>query len=187
MGECTGTEIEASHQGEFERLRAERGLERCRFLLHDIETQTLDERYDRIISFEVIEHLRDERNVRRYLDRLGDEGLMAISVPNKWWIFETHGSRRLPLLKWNRVPFLSWLPRPIHERVANARIYTKRRIVRLLEDAGFRVLEATYVTAPLDVLPAGRLKRLLTSTIFARDTTRIPFLARAILVVARRP
>jgi 2-polyprenyl-3-methyl-5-hydroxy-6-metoxy-1,4-benzoquinol methylase len=187
MRECTGSEFELSHRGEFERYRAMRGLENCKWVLHDIETQALDESYDRIISFEVIEHLRDERSVQRYLGHLRPGGLMAISVPNKWWIFETHGSQRLPILRWNRVPFLSWLPKPIHERVANARIYTKRRIVRLLEDAGFDVLSATYVTAPLDVLPDGRLRRLLTGTLFAGDTTRVPALATAIFVVARRP
>lgn len=186
MGECTGIDVEARHRAAFEHQEATTGLANCRFVLHDIEREPLPGRYDRIISFEVIEHLRDERSVRRYFEQLRPGGLMAITVPNKWWLFETHGAR-LPLLPWNRVPLLSWLPRPLHERVANARIYTRRRIVRLLEQAGFHVTRTLYVTAPMDVLPEGALKRLLTERVFARDTTRVPFMATSILVVAERP
>ncbi len=58
---------------------------------------------------------------------LKDGGLAAISVPNKWWIFETHGAR-LPLLPWNQGPVLFLASELIHERFANARIYTKKRI-----------------------------------------------------------
>jgi 2-polyprenyl-3-methyl-5-hydroxy-6-metoxy-1,4-benzoquinol methylase len=185
MGDCTGIDIEPLHRAAFERQRAASGLTNCRFLVHDIELGPLDERYDRIISFEVIEHLRDERSVRRFFDQLAPGGLIALSVPNKWWIFETHGAK-LPLLAWNRVPFVSWLPKPLHERVANARIYTRRRIVRLLERSGFTVTGTAYVTAPMDVLREGRLKRFLTSWVFRGDTTRIPLLATALFVVARR-
>jgi 2-polyprenyl-3-methyl-5-hydroxy-6-metoxy-1,4-benzoquinol methylase len=186
MKECTGIDIEPIHRPAFERHKAAHALTNCRFVVHDIERGGLDEMYDRIISFEVIEHLRDETSVRRYFDQLGPGGILAVSVPNKWWVFETHGTK-LPLLPWNRVPFLSWLPRPVHERIAGARIYTKRRIVRLLERAGFTVTHASYVTAPLDVLPEGRVKRFLVSHVLTNDTTKVPLVATAIFVVARKP
>ncbi len=111
---------------------------------------------------------------------------MVISVPNKWWIFETHGAR-LPLLPWNRVPFFSWLPRVIHERYAYARIYTKSRIIRVLQKAGYEILRVVYVTAPMDVLKKGRLKQFLLKYIFKNDSTNIPFKSTSILVVARKP
>jgi hypothetical protein len=92
---------------------------------------------------------------------------------------------KLPLLPWNRVPFFSWLPKFIHERFANARIYTKGRIRRVLEEAGIEVLEMKYVTAPMDVLKEGALKRFLINNVFDTETTPVPFLSTAIFIVAR--
>jgi hypothetical protein len=111
--------------------------------------------------------------------------MAAFSVPNKWWIFETHGAR-LPLLPWNRVPFFSWLPRPLHGRWANARIYTKRRIKKLLETHGFEVLSMQYVTAPMDVVKWKPLKNFLRKFVFNSDTTRVPFKAVSIFISARK-
>ena len=105
--------------------------------------------------------------------------------PNKWWIFETHGAN-LPLLPWNRVPFFSWLPKAIHERYANARIYTRERIVRLLEKHGFTVLDTEYVTAPMDMLPKGAFKNFVIKYFFNSDATRIPFKSTSIFVVAKK-
>src|SRR5207247_1410784 len=103
-----------------------------------------------------------------------------ISVPNKAWIFETHGAR-LPLLPWNRVPFFSWLPKSIHDRYANARIYSKREITGILSKHHLNIKHAEYITAPMDVVSIGWLKRFLRSTVFVNDTTPIPFFSTSIL------
>jgi SAM-dependent methyltransferase len=142
---------------------------------------------DCLLSFEVLEHVEDEalalREWRRLL-RAG--GKLIVTVPNRWWIFETHGAD-LPLLRWNRVPFYSWLPRRLHDRHARARIYRQRDIIQRLDQAGFRVETACRVTAPMDVVSWRPLRNLLRRTIFRRDSTRVPMLATAILVVAHRP
>src|SRR5690606_1113880 len=128
---CTGIEMNDDHEEEFKRFKKQFQAENCEFNILNIEKTKPVKQYDRIISFEVIEHLTSEDAVQFYYESLKPGGLMAISVPNKWWIFETHGAK-LPLLPWNRVPFFSWLPTPIHEKWANARIYTRKRILRLL-------------------------------------------------------
>ena len=135
---CLGIEIFEGNKEEFQAIKNKLNVTNCEFKVLDIEKEKLNKQFDRIISFEVVEHLKDERNVKNYFELLKDGGIAAISVPNKWWIFETHGAR-LPLLPWNRVPLFSWLPKPIHEKFANARIYTKARIKKLLEGAGFKV------------------------------------------------
>ncbi len=141
---------------------------------------------DCAVSFEVLEHVADERESLAELHRvLRPGGVLILTVPNRWWIFETHGAS-LPLLPWNRVPFFSWLPERIHDRWARARIYRRRGISRLIAASGFTVLESQYVTAPLDVLRWAPLQRLLRATLFRRDSTGCPFLATAIFVVARR-
>ncbi|MFN7302266.1 MAG: class I SAM-dependent methyltransferase [Bacteroidota bacterium] len=185
MGEVCAVEVFPEHRETFEKLRSQMNVRNCNMQIFDIEAQPFPGGYDRMLSFEVIEHLRSEDSIANYFASLAPGGMAVFSVPNKWWIFETHGAR-LPLLPWNRVPFFSWLPRPLHERWANARIYTRSRIVKLLEKHGFTVQSTAYITAPLDVLPAGALKRFLQRWIFKGDTTRVPFFSTSIFVVAVR-
>lgn len=145
-----------------------------------------DECFEVVVSFAVLEHVADETaGLREMIRVLKVGGQCVISVPNKWWIFETHGAR-LPLLPWNRVPFFSWLPRSLHARFAMARIYTRRDIVGLLKQQNCEIQYACYLTAPMDVLPVPSLQKILRWTIFRNDQTRIPFLATEILVSCRK-
>ena len=185
MKSCLGIEIFEGNKEEFQTIKNKLNVNNCEFKIHDIEKESLSKQFDRIISFEVIEHLKDEKNIKSYYELLKDDGIAAISVPNKWWIFETHGAR-LPLLPWNRVPLFSWLPKPIHEKFANARIYTRARIKKLLEDAGFKVKSMEYITAPLDVLKEGKLKTFLLKNIFKGETTKVPFLSTSIFIVVEK-
>jgi len=182
---CLGIDITDEHLSVFDNFIKQNNILNCEYKLLDIEKNDPPNQFDRIVSFEVIEHLRSEDGVKFYYDALKEGGLIAISVPNKWWIFETHGAR-LPVLPWNRVPFFSWLPKRIHEKFANARIYTKRRIVKLLQKHGFTVLSAEYVTAPMDVLPNGKFKELVIKYFFNKDTTKAPFKAISIFVLAKK-
>ena len=174
-----------AHLKDFETYRDAHSITNCDYKIVDVTNEKASTQYDRIISFEVIEHLSSEDGVQYYFDSLKPGGMMAISVPNKWWPFETHGAK-LPLLPWNRVPFFSWLPRPIHERYANARIYTKGRIQKLLEKHGFEVVDYCYVTTPLDVLNDSWIKRFLLKYTFKTITTNLPIKAPAIFMVARK-
>lgn len=140
---------------------------------------------DVVTSFTVLEHVADERRALRELRRvLKPGGLLVVTVPNRWWLFETHGCD-LPLLPWNRVPLVSWWPRRLHDRWARARIYRRREIVALLRECGFTVEDIARLTAPLDVLPDGALRRALRATLFRADRARWPWLATEILVAAR--
>lgn len=142
---------------------------------------------DTVVSFEVLEHVEDEQQALAEIHRvLVPGGRLCLTVPNRWWIFETHGAD-LPWLPWNRVPFFSWLPKRIHDRWARARIYRRREIVGLLRAHGFEVERSAYVTAPMDVARPSVLKHLLRRTIFRPDTTPVPGFATAVLVIARKP
>jgi 2-polyprenyl-3-methyl-5-hydroxy-6-metoxy-1,4-benzoquinol methylase len=137
---------------------------------------------DVVLSYEVLEHVPDEEaalaEIRRVLKPGGE---MIISVPNKAWIFETHGAR-LPVLPWNRVPFFSWLPKAIHGKYAKARIYTLSGIVNLLRYHGLEVRATEYITAPMDVIRIGWMQRILRASVFRGDRTSIPFFSTSILV-----
>lgn len=185
MKYCVGLDITTEHLDKFQSIVIKNKIENCFYRLQDIERTIPIEQFDRIISFEVIEHLQNENSVSYYYKSLKEDGIMAISVPNKWWIFETHGVKN-STFPWNRVPFFSWLPRSIHEKFANARIYSKRRITKLLEYHGFTVISARYITAPMDVLPSGKFKDLVVRYFFNSDITRIPFKSTSIFIVAKK-
>lgn len=181
-----GLEYFDGHQQEFEQLKQQFQCQNISFSQRDVENTSPDKQYDRMISFEVYEHLLHESSISYYFDILKPDGLAAITVPNKWWIFETHGAK-LPLLPWNRVPFFSWLPTFLHERWANARIYTKKRICRILKNAGFEIVDVQYITAPMDVLKEGWLKSFLLKYIFNSPTTKNPFKSTSIFIVVKKP
>jgi 2-polyprenyl-3-methyl-5-hydroxy-6-metoxy-1,4-benzoquinol methylase len=184
FNKCLGIDI-FDYSNEFALQKEKNNAINAEFRQIDLEKEILNEKFDRLISFEVIEHLQNENSIAAYSALLKPGGLAAITVPNKWWVFETHGAR-LPLLPWNRVPFFSWLPQFIHERYANARIYTTQRIIRLLQKNGFTVIDHCYITAPMDVLKEGKLKKFLTKNIFKGDSTKIPVLSTSIFILAEK-
>lgn len=186
VAEVDGVDISEENREAFEAQKTRGAVTNCRFLVLGVEEIDESERYDRIVSFEVLEHLPDDREAAGKMYRLLKPGGEAVvSVPNKWWIFETHGAR-LPLLPWHRVPFFSWLPNWLHRRFAKARIYTRRRIGRLLKEAGFEILDVAYVTAPMDAVGSPALQRFLRRFFFRTATTRVPFLATSVLVHVRK-
>jgi ubiquinone/menaquinone biosynthesis C-methylase UbiE len=145
-----------------------------------------DSSVDVVVSFEVLEHVADEAAVLKEILRvLMPGGDLVITVPNRWWIFETHGAH-LPILPWNRIPFFSWLPRGFHRRYALARNYSRRAISALLREAGFRVRAARYVTAPMDVVSHPWLQRTLRASLFRGDTTQWGILATSLFIHATK-
>lgn len=146
-----------------------------------------DSHFDVVVSYAVLEHVQDESQALEEIYRvLKPGGDFVISVPNKCWLFETHGAR-LPLLSWNRVPFFSWLPKSIHSRFARARIYRKKDIVRTLEAKQFNVLATSYITAPMDVVRSPALQIFLRTVVFRGDLTPLPFLSTEVLAHCRKP
>jgi ubiquinone/menaquinone biosynthesis C-methylase UbiE len=141
-----------------------------------------DGHFDLVVSFAVLEHVQDEAKALSEIHRvLKQRGELLIAVPNKWWIFETHGAR-LPVLSWNRVPFFSWLPKALHSRFANARIYRKKEIISKLKATGFEIVESFYMTAPMDMVKSLSVQKLLRSVIFRGDRSKVPFLSTEIFV-----
>lgn len=183
-----GVDVDTTSIEKFHQLIAQRNLgDRVEAIEYDGRTLPLaDASVDFAISFEVLEHVLDERRALEELHRVLKPGArLAMSVPNRWWVFETHGAA-LPLLKWNRVPFFSWLPKALHDRWARARIYSRREIVRKLRDAGFHIEDSGYITAPMDVVKNPKLQQVLRESVFRGDRTSVPVLSTAVLVIAAR-
>lgn len=145
-----------------------------------------DDSADFLTCIEVIEHTENDIATIKELFRvLKPGGTAVVTVPNKWWVFETHGAN-LPVLPWNRVPFFSWLPKSIHSRYAKARIYRKAEIESMLETAGFKVAHSLYVTAPMDMIKHPGLQRLVRGLLFRTDETRLPFFSTSVMVIVQK-
>ena len=141
---------------------------------------------DVVTSFTVLEHVPDEQVALAEMRRiLRPGGKLIITVPNRWWIFETHGAD-LPLLQWNRVPLVSWWPKKLHDRWARARIYGRREIEKLIVQSGFTIESSFRMTAPMDMIPWEPLRGFVRSTLFRSDRAPTPFQATEIVVAATR-
>ena len=141
---------------------------------------------DVVTSFTVLEHVPDEQAALAEMYRvLKPGGRLIISVPNRWWIFETHGCD-LPLLPWNRVPLVSWWPKVWHDRWARARIYRLREIKELVGGAGFHIEAGFRMTAPMDMIGNPFLRRLVRATLFRSDRAAFPVQATENFVFATR-
>jgi SAM-dependent methyltransferase len=164
-------------------------LENVRYLLADGRLLPFDDNaFDNVVvSFEVLEHTADDRGALAEIARVMKPGaVLTMSVPNKWYLMETHGMKWRPQsIKWSRVPLLSWLPTTIHEHYANARIYTKRRILGLLDDAGFDVLQHRYIMPPFDKVNRPRAKAALRKVFDGVDASPLRVIGVAHFVAAR--
>jgi SAM-dependent methyltransferase len=182
FSQVVGLDVAAGHLPAFGALTTG-----ARGVLYDGERFPLaDACADCVTCFAVLEHVAQEGAVLAEMARvLRPDGALLLSVPHRWWVFETHGAS-LPWLPWNRVPLVSWWPTWLHDRYAHARIYTRRDILSRVRRAGLRVDACTLLTAPMDVVRNRVLQGFLRGTVFRSDETRIPFLAVEILLAVRK-
>tara|TARA_B100000745_G_scaffold260946_1_gene184698 strand:- start:222 stop:962 length:741 start_codon:yes stop_codon:yes gene_type:complete len=185
---CHGIDISKKYLKQFQDVILKNRITNCTFSCSDIEEgSSVDKKFDRIICFEVLEHVKDDTHALKIMfKKLKPNSKIAISIPNKWWIFETHGAH-LPLLPWNRVPFFSWLPKSIHGKYAKAKNYEANEMRNLLTKVGFKIVDIKYINAPMDMVPFKFIQNILRSTIFKNDTTNIPFLSTSIMLFAEKP
>ncbi len=142
---------------------------------------------DVAFCIETLEHVTDDAAGLRELQRvIRPGGHVLLTVPNKWFIFETHGLKN-GLPGGNRFPFVSWLPRAIHSRIAAARIYSNGQIRSLVEDAGFVDVKVDYVMPPLDKVVLPRLRGLLRKLVRLVERGPLRRFGVSLIVCARKP
>ncbi len=153
-----------------------------------IEELEIDEKFDVVISIEVLEHVSNEDIVlEKIRDLLVDDGEIIFFVPNKLYPFETHGARIFGRNIHFRgsFPFLSWAPRFIRRFFVQERIYTKRRLKRLFLNHGFQVLEFDYWMPPLDKINS-RIARFVRKILRIIERTPLKAFGISIFCVARK-
>ncbi len=147
-----------------------------------------DASFDVVFCIETLEHVADERLTLRGMYRvLKPGGSLVLIVPNKWYLFETHGLRPRWLKKSNRYPFASWLPHPIHSRLANARIYTARDIRRLLDETGWIDMRLEWMLPPLDLVRSRLLREGLRRLLAVGECTPLKRFGVSLIAAATKP
>ena len=147
-----------------------------------------DARFDVAFCIETLEHVNDEALTLRELTRvLRPGGSLVLFVPNKRYVFETHGIRfRGKYLKHSYLyPFVSWLPRALHARLAIARIYTSGDMRRLLKS--WHNVRIDWMMPPLDFLNAPRLRQPLRRVISRIERGPLRRFGVSIAVIAQKP
>ncbi len=86
-----------------------------------------DSAYDVLFSHEVLEHVVDDRLCVREMVRVTRPGgHIIIFVPNRLYLFETHGIYWKGSYRFGNKPFINWLPNSVRNRLApHVRAYTK--------------------------------------------------------------
>lgn len=140
-----------------------------------------DESFDLMLSHEVVEHVDDDRaavaEMVRALRPPSDNtpgGRLVLFVPNRGYPFETHGIFWRGGYRFGNIPFVSYLPRAIRDRLApHVRVYSGRDLERLFEGLPVRVVRRTVIFGAYDNLIARSptIGRLLRSALQALERT----------------
>ncbi|MFN3742226.1 MAG: class I SAM-dependent methyltransferase [Anaerolineales bacterium] len=122
--------------------------------------------FDLILSHEVIEHVRDDRQaVGEMLRVLRPGGRLVLFCPNRGYPFETHGIYWRGKYYFGNIPLVNYLPRRWRDRLApHVRVYTQKDLQALFEGLQVRFIHRTVLFGGYDNLiarfgPFGRLLR----------------------------
>lgn len=110
--------------------------------------------FDIVTMIEVLEHTANDSAVLRECHRvLRPGGYLALFVPNKLYPLESHPCHIAKHSIGRNIPFVSWLPDSLRKHLCFARIYSRRRLLKLAREKGFGVEKFSYVYPPIDTFP----------------------------------
>lgn len=128
-----------------------------------------ENRFDLVLSHEVLEHVQDDRAAVAEMVRvLKPGGRAVIFAPNRLYPFETHGHYWRGVYHFGNTPLINYLPDPLRNRLApHVRAYTGVGLRRLFLGQPVRVIHHSQIYPGYDNLVArhpalGRWFRRLT-------------------------
>jgi len=113
-----------------------------------------DDTFDAVLSHEVLEHVADDRRaVAEAVRVLRPGGRLLVFVPNRWWLFETHGVYWRGHYHFGNVPLVGYLPNLLRDRLApHVRAYTRGGLLRLFAGLPCRLIVHTVIFPGYDKL-----------------------------------
>ncbi len=117
-----------------------------------------DNAFDVVFSHEVLEHVADDRLCAQELVRVtAPGGRIVIFVPNRAYLFETHGIYWRGVYHFGNKPLVNWLPDALRNRLApHVRAYSGRALRKLFADLPMRVIVHTQIYPGYDNIVARR-------------------------------
>ncbi|KAA3643051.1 MAG: class I SAM-dependent methyltransferase [Chloroflexi bacterium] len=108
--------------------------------------------FDLMLSHEVIEHVRDDRQaVAEMLRVLKPGGRLALFCPNRGYPFETHGIYWRGKYRFGNIPLVNYLPRGWRDRLApHVEVYTRRDLGKLFEGLSAKFVERRIIFGAYD-------------------------------------
>jgi SAM-dependent methyltransferase len=149
-----------------------------------------DAAFDVVFSHEVLEHVADDRACVTEMMRVTRPGgRIVIFVPNRLYLFETHGVFWRGRYHFGNVPLVNWLPTPLRDRLApHVRAYTAGGLRCLLDGLPVRVVHHTQVFPGYDkvVARAPALGRALRAVTYALEHTSLRAFGLSHLLIAEK-
>ena len=116
-----------------------------------------DDFFDLVLLFEVLEHVMNPEVVLKEISRvLKVDGILFLTVPNRFYPVETHGiqicRKQIDNLMGIGIPFFSLAPNFLRKRLERARIYSESGIISLLRKNRFEPFIIEYLMPSLDII-----------------------------------
>jgi 2-polyprenyl-3-methyl-5-hydroxy-6-metoxy-1,4-benzoquinol methylase len=147
-------------------------------------------RFDTILSNEVIEHVADDRLAAAEMVRvLKPGGRIVLFCPNRWYPVEQHGHYWRGKYHFGNTPLINYLPDRWRNQLApHVRTYTARKIRRLFDDQPVKIVHHTRIFGGYDniVYRYPRLGRWLRGTLYAFENTPLRVVGLSHLLVIEK-
>lgn len=131
--------------------------------------------FDVVLSHEVLEHVGDDRLAATEIVRvLRPGGRAVVFVPNRWWLFETHGIYWRGDYRFGNYLLVNYLPNVLRNRLApHVRAYTAAGLRRLFAALAVRTVHHTQIFPGYDNLVARRptLGKIARTVTYALEQT----------------
>lgn len=149
-----------------------------------------DASFDVVFSNDVLEHVADDKRSAREIVRvLRPGGRAVIYVPNRLYMFETHGVYINGVYHFGNKLFVNWLPDRWRNKLApHVRAYRARELRALFADEPARVILLTQISGGFDnwIQRLGPAGRLLRAAMHALDATPLRAFALEHLLVIEK-
>lgn len=175
---------------EYEFARARQASERGHAAVAAEPLPFPDNFFDLALSHEVLEHVGDDRLAAREMLRvLRPGGRAVIFVPNRLWLFETHGIYWQGEYHFGNKFGVNYLPDPLRNRLApHVRAYTRRSLRALFDGLPAAIVHHTQVFPGYDNIVYRRpaLGRLLRAATYTLESTPLRAIGLSHLLVVEK-